>query len=231
MVGSDTQLNQAISPENTEERRVRVRYPVSLQTTVRPADGEGPELLSARVRNISRGGINLLLDEPLDPGGLLSVELPDAHGGPTHAVLACIIHASPHGEGQWAVGCTFSRELGDTELNAFQPRREKPKRADDQRGWVRFALDVRVSCRSVATAEEPWIAQVLDVSPSGIGLLADRAVENGTLLNVEFPVVAQLPPLNILACVVHITERDPGRWAMGCNFIRELTDAELRALR
>ena len=59
----------------------------------------------------------------------------------------------------------------------------------------------------------------------------DKPFENGTLLNVDLQGATDQEPLSILACVVHVTEREPGRWALGCNFIRELTGAELQALR
>jgi hypothetical protein len=231
MVGKEAQPAEAV-PRKAEERRVGLRYPASGQTTVQPVNGAGPGRLPARLRNISRGGINLLVDRALEPGALLSVDLPGGEGRPTQAVLACVVHVRPHGAGEWAIGCTFSQELADGDLRAFGARREKPPASDDQRDWVRVPCDVRASCRVVpAAAEEPWTACVLNVSPSGIGLLADHAVENGALVNIELQGSAGQAPLSILACVVHIQERDGGSRALGCNFIRELTDAELRALR
>jgi hypothetical protein len=231
MVGKEAQPGQAL-PDQGDERRVGIRYPASLQTTVRPVHAAGQERFTARLHNISRGGIHLIVDRPFEPGGLLSVELPGADAHPPHTVLACVVHVRPHAPGEWAVGCTFSQELGAGELRAFAARREKPPAPDDQRGWVRVPCDVRATCRVVpAAVEEPWTAQVLNLSPSGIGLVVERAIDNGTLLNVELQGNAGQAPLNILACVVHVNERDGGRWALGCNFIRELTDAELRALR
>ena len=47
-----------------EERRVWVRYPADLETSFIPADGPESTRFSARVRNISLGGINLLVLVP-----------------------------------------------------------------------------------------------------------------------------------------------------------------------
>jgi hypothetical protein len=37
-------------------------------------------------------------------------------------------------------------------------------------------------------------------------------------------------PLTILACVVHVTTQQDGQRITGCNFIRELTEQDLRLL-
>jgi hypothetical protein len=33
-----------------------------------------------------------------------------------------------------------------------------------------------------------------------------------------------------MACVVYKTDVDEGQWLVGCNFVRELDDEDLRAL-
>ena len=45
-----------------EERRVRVRYPCAVQTTLQPVNGAEPVRLSGRVRNISHGGITCFVN-------------------------------------------------------------------------------------------------------------------------------------------------------------------------
>jgi hypothetical protein len=71
-------------------------------------------------------------------------------------------------------------------------------------------------------------AKVLNISASGIGLLVGAATRTGTLLSLEL-----LGPggqaSKVLACVVHAAPHDD-QWALGCNFIRELTEQELKAL-
>jgi hypothetical protein len=213
-----------------DDRRVWVRFPSSVQTTLQPAHGGDAERLSARVRDISRGGIRLLVETAFEPGALISVELPDPSGESSYIVLAYVIHASAADDGTWALGCTFARELSDEDLEAFGGRRKKPSRPDD-RSWVRFPCSVQSSYQVVSEPEEQQrSAQVLNISASGIGLLVDQAVETGTLLSLELCSASGDAFQAILACVVHATPQGEGQWALGCNFIRELTVAELQAL-
>ncbi len=211
------------------ERRVWVRHPSTAEAVVQPVNG-AVSRQSARVRNVSRGGINLVVTEPLEPGDLIGVELPGGGTQSVTTVLACVVHVRGEGPGEWGIGCSFAEELSGDVLSAFGARREKPARPEDNRGWVRFACGVRAVCRRVGPGgEEPWPARVTDISPGGIGLLVDQAVETGALLQVylEGPKHAGR---TILACVVHVVAKPGSERALGCNFIRELSEADLAAL-
>jgi c-di-GMP-binding flagellar brake protein YcgR len=214
-----------------EERRVRVRYPANLETTLEPVNGTESIRLSGRVRNISANGINLVVPHHFEPGSMLGIELPGTLGQPSYRVLACVVHATATAEGQWALGCTFARELGDDDLRQFGVVRQKPATPDDSRIWMRFPCDVKALCQVVAEPQtEPWPARVLNISPTGIGLLVARAIDTGTLLSLELQGPAEPSAHTMLACVVHVTVSPDGQWALGCNFIRELSEAELQAL-
>jgi hypothetical protein len=214
-----------------EERRVGVRYPSAVQTTLQPVNGAQPARLSACVRNISRGGANLLVSRALEPGDMVGVDLPSPDSQSTYTVLACVIHATPQSGGDWVVGCTFAQELSDAELRAFGGQRRKSPAPEDQRAWVRFPCRVKATCLLVGAAPEPpWPVEVLNISPSGIGLRVERRVETGALLSLDLHDVAGRVTTSILACVVHAAEPRDGCRVLGCNFIRELTDEELRAL-
>src|ERR1700757_4769355 len=78
--------------QGEEERRVWVRYPADLETTYRPAGHGDAAQLSARVRNISLGGVSLSVDRTFEPGDLLSVELPGATEHSRCNILACVVH-------------------------------------------------------------------------------------------------------------------------------------------
>src|SRR5947209_14492637 len=95
-----------------EDRRVWVRHPADVEATCQPAGGAA-DRFAARVRNVSLGGINLVADRAFEPGALLSIELPGAADGSTCTVLACVVHATALSAGEWALGCTFARELSD----------------------------------------------------------------------------------------------------------------------
>jgi hypothetical protein len=219
----------AVQPAQ-DERRVWLRFPSDLETTVLPAGGGDPVRLTARLRNISLGGISLRVDRPFEPGDLLSVELPGATEQSFCTALACVVHASQGAEEGWILGCTFARELGEEDLAAFGVRRERHQ-PSDQRTWVRFACAMKASYQAIAGADTaPRPAQVVNLSASGVGLVVGEPVENGTLLSVELQAADGLCTRTMLSCVVHVTARAAGAWALGCNFIRSLSDEDLKAL-
>jgi c-di-GMP-binding flagellar brake protein YcgR len=219
-----------VSVQKAEDRRVWVRFPAEVEASYQPAGGGAAMRLSARIRNISVGGINLLGNRAFQPGDLLSVELPGPTDETTTNILACVVHCQAEREGEWSLGCTFSRELSADDLEAFGARRER-HHPPDQRQWKRFRSDVIARCQLVAAAEAlSWPAKVLDISPSGIGLLVNRTIENGTLLSVDLHNAAGTARRTMLACVVHVTRQADAEWALGCNFIRSLSEADLQAL-
>jgi hypothetical protein len=225
LVGSRRQ-----QPVAEEERRVWIRHPYDVETTCRAVNTRPEDRLSARVQDISRGGINLLVNRPVDLDTLLSVELPGTPEQPPSTVLAYVVRVVPRGPGGWALGCTFATELRDEELQPFGPKRLKPP-PSDQRLWVRFPCRVQAAFQPVTTpAAEPRHAKVLDISANGIGLLVGEPVEMGTLLSLELRSPGGKRVLTILGCVVRSTAESECQWALGCNFIRDLTDQELREL-
>jgi hypothetical protein len=209
-----------------DDRRVWVRYPANLETTLQPPGDTSR--FAARVRDISRGGVNLVADRAFQPGDHLSLELP-APAGQTHNVLACIVRVTAEPEGQWALGCTFSRELSDEDLQDLGARREKHAPAD-QRTWIRFPCEIRASYQQVGGDGVSYDAQVQNISASGIALLVPAPVETGVLLTVELHAATGTEVRTILACVVHAASEGEGAWALGCNFIRELTEDDLNVL-
>jgi hypothetical protein len=219
------------APVAEEERRVWIRHPCDAQTTCQLVNAPPVgERLAARVQNISRGGISLVVNRRFDPETLLSVELPGPTEHSPSFVLAYVVRVTPYPAGEWSVGCNFATELSDEELRPTGAKRLKSLPCD-QRAWVRFPGQVRAAYQRVNPPEaEGRPAQVLDISASGIGLLADDPVEVGTLLNVDLRGPEGEVVLTILACVVRSAAHDGKEWALGCNFIRELTDRELGAL-
>jgi hypothetical protein len=213
-----------------EDRRVWVRHPADLETTYQPADRSEAVRLGARVRNISLGGVSLAVNRAFEPGDLLSVELPGATEESRCKVLACVVHVAPVSDGEWVLGCTFSRELSEEDLEAFGARRVRHP-PSDQRAWMRFPCDVKAGYQRIGgpdAAQEA--AKVINLSPSGVRLLVPRTIDNGTLLSVELQAAKGVFKRTMLACVVHVTAQPDGEWALGCNFIRSLSDEDLRAL-
>jgi hypothetical protein len=213
-----------------DERRVWLRYPADLETTVLPAGGGDPVRLTGRLRNISLGGVSLGVDQPFEPGDLLSVELPGATEQSRCTALACVVHASEGAEGGWILGCTFARELGEEDLEAFGAHRQRHE-PSDQRTWVRYACAMKASYQAIAGADTaPRPAKVVNVSASGVGLVVGEPVENGTLLSVELQAADGKYTRTMLSCVVHVAAQAAGEWALGCNFLRSLSEEDLKAL-
>lgn len=213
-----------------EDRRVWVRYPCDLETTLRPANEPQPQRLSARVLDISRGGVHLLVNEHLEPGDLLNVDLPGASEQYPSSALAYVVRVSARPGGEWSVGCTFATELEDEDLQPFGAKRQKAG-APDQRAWVRFPCDAQATYQLVRAIElPPRPARVLNISPSGIALETDGAVAIGALLSLALCDAQGEGGLTMMASVVRVTAQEDGCWVLGCNFIRELAERELQAL-
>jgi len=213
-----------------EDRRAFERYPAQAEITLHLANSSDPTRYAAKVRNISRGGINVLVGREFDPGQLLSVELPVAEKKATFTVLLCVVHVASAGDKEWAIGGTFARELSEEDLVAFGAHKKRAARSD-KRSWERFPC-TRKATYSVVTApqEATYDATMLTISASGVGLAVDRCIEAGTLLSADLMNSAGTVVRTILACVVHAAPLQEGRWALGCNFIRQLNEEDLQAL-
>jgi PilZ domain-containing protein len=220
----------AVADSDPDERRLYVRYSSEATTDVQLVDRESPQRLAAQVRDISCGGASLLLDCEIPAGQLLNVELPRTDGEPSKTVLACVVRCSPTTEGEWIVGCVFSRELTEEDLTGCGSR-QALLRPEDKRTWMRIDCRLAARIQEIGAKEAGWQeVQVLNLSASGLGILSERFIDAGALLNVELLGRDGAAARTILACVVHVMSRGPQEWALGCNFIRELNDEDFQAL-
>jgi hypothetical protein len=212
------------SDASDEERRLWGRIPCHLETTIAPANGRNEPELPARVRNISRSGINLTVGRSFAAGTLLSVALPLDAGT---EMLVCVVRCEPVTDGGYELGCTFAAQLSDEDLHHFGARREKTV-APDLRSWVRYPCHAQVGYRVVKT-ESTNPATVLNISASGIALEVNEALRVGELLELALSRDGEVL-LTTLASVVR-TEMAPDRaHVIGCNFIAELTEEQVATL-
>jgi hypothetical protein len=217
----------APSPLAHDDRRLWVRYAADLQGSLHVGDASHAKLL-ANVRDLSVGGANLIVDRPLTLGQMVTLELPARDEMRT--VLACVVRVHRDPSGGWLVGCVFSRELSTDDLDRIGAQKT-PAGADDNRRWVRYPCRFQTSFQKVSDKSGPaHPAEVLNISANGIGLAIQPSLQAGTLLNVNLSDQNGKPIRTLLACVVHTTARAGGDHAVGCNFIRELSDDELRSL-
>src|SRR5262245_16045763 len=114
------------------DRRVSVRQPAHLETTLRRGNDDKSPAVAARVRDVSPGGIGLVVRQPFEVGDLLCIDLPaDAERG-RQTALGCVVHVTELDDREWLVGCNWSGELTDEALQAFGIR-SAPTDAADKR--------------------------------------------------------------------------------------------------
>jgi hypothetical protein len=211
------------------ERRVWLRHATKLNIRCEQINDEPDGGVLATITELSRGGIQITAARRFEPGALISVELPSVHGEKGLAVMACVVRAQPHGESDWVMGCRFAGELSDDLLQAFGAARSRPT-APDPRSWSRFPCSVKAFYQRVNGPDQAHhAARVLNIATGGIALLTEEPIALGELLSTALHDPKDQPLVSILACVVHVQALDGGQ-LVGCNFIRELSDEEMRAL-
>lgn len=212
------------------ERRVWVRRSCDFPAYYQSPSLDFDDKQAGRVSNISRGGISVIVAQPIEAGAQLSVELPGDETRPAFTVLACVVHAAPQANGEWVLGCSFAQELRDEDLQPFGARRARTEPLD-QRAWERFPCRVEASFTLLRAPEAgSREATVVNISANGVGLLVNAQVEVGAVLTLRLHRTGERSDLEILACVVRVTAPDEGQWLLGCNFISELTDTQMEAL-
>jgi hypothetical protein len=104
------------------ERRVYVRLPSELDVDCH-LSGRSPDVCwPGQVRNISPGGIGLVMRHRFRPGTALVVELRGLTGALLRTVPARVIYASAvsaHGHPCWLLGCAFDEPLPEEDVRAL----------------------------------------------------------------------------------------------------------------
>ncbi|WP_020469249.1 PilZ domain-containing protein [Zavarzinella formosa] len=214
---------------SAEDRRAHPRFDTEIETVCRPvADGEEHKAI---IRDVSRSGVKLLLDVELVPGTMVRVDVPHAvNSAHTVTLLACVMRVIPESDDRWSCGCMFSLELNDDELAIFGGKKVQGAHGD-QRAWIRHPVRAMAEYRVLPGEDDILLtAEVVNLSPAGVGLLLDRHLDPGSVLSVSLHRAKDKPDLSMLASIVYLTDCSDGRWAAGCNFIRELTHEELKSI-
>jgi hypothetical protein len=208
-----------------------VRYPSTRETSIQPAtvrDGSG---WRAQVRDVSQGGIGLVVNRRFEPGTLLVIELdtPGPDDGRTFlARVVRVVHATARPESDWLLGCAFAAELEDEDLRLFCAERVRAE-ASDCRAWVRFPCEVDTVAE--APDEDALAVRVVNVSPRGVGLVAPVPLEVGTCLQIELPSGPGQPPRTAPIRVVQPGIWENGGWLLGCEFAGQLNEDDLERMQ
>jgi hypothetical protein len=101
------------------ERRATIRFLCTLEPLCFPLQTAGAACCQARVQNISQTGIGLLLDQPLEPGTIVGLDMGSQSRRRARVLMARVIHVTAQGDGSWLVGCEFTFQLTDRDLKAL----------------------------------------------------------------------------------------------------------------
>jgi hypothetical protein len=106
------------------DRRASVRYPCSedgfgLDNSCRPIGTECKEAWAASIRDLSTGGIGLVVNRRFEPGALLVVELQDTEQTTTRTLLVRVVRAMKEDKTAWLLGCEFIYKMTEAELLAL----------------------------------------------------------------------------------------------------------------
>jgi hypothetical protein len=101
------------------ERRASTRYPCNLATSCRLVASFPGDTVPARVRNISVGGMSLVLTRPLDSGTLLDIELRSMTRNVSQTFQIRVIYSIEHPSGDWILGTSFVQPMTEEVLKAF----------------------------------------------------------------------------------------------------------------
>jgi len=105
----------------TTERRASVRYSCDPESfsddnACRPITATQKDSWSATVRDLSTGGIGLVVSRRFELGTLLIVDLEDAEHTTRSSLLVRVVHIAQDERAAWVLGCAFTHKLSESEL-------------------------------------------------------------------------------------------------------------------
>ena len=103
------------------ELRVSERFECDVPASCQPPSDwkRGGQKWTARVRDVSAGGLRLILGRRFERGAGLAIELPGPDADSPSILLARVMNVRPESNGTWALGCAFVSPLSDEELQAL----------------------------------------------------------------------------------------------------------------
>lgn len=107
---------------------------------------------------------------------------------------------------------------------------EEPK-GDERRRANRHAFGGRMDCRPLLkTMADPVMAEAIDISATGLGIVSPRRFEKGSLIQIDFPQKDAAGRDSLVVKVCWVRKHNETMWSMGGRFHRPLSDAELQTL-
>jgi hypothetical protein len=95
--------------------------------------------------------------------------------------------------------------------------------------WIRYPRRLQTIWQMFgAHGNDSWAADLHDISRTGIGLVLDRAFPPATVLTVRLQTTTRKTTMTMLARVRHCSALPCGKRLVGCTFVVQLKDEELR---
>jgi PilZ domain len=105
---------------NEPDCRAWVRFACDVEAPCQALAPARPGTWSARIVDVSPGGMSLLLPDQFERGTLLSIELPVSKPGQPKQVMLRVLRSRPLGSHLWELGCELADHLSDADLQRFQ---------------------------------------------------------------------------------------------------------------
>ena len=123
---NSAEIDQVDMPQPSgSERRAFVRHPLgvgtfgAVDTAIYGGSGETDELWPLVVRDVSAGGIGVLLARRFEMGTELTIELTAGQDATPRRLPARVVRIEPEKNGHWVHGCAFRHPLSKDELAAL----------------------------------------------------------------------------------------------------------------
>lgn len=115
--------SNAPGPANAAEgrdRRAWVRYHSKPETPFFAITGE-EEIISwrAKVRDVSCGGISLVVNNNFPEGTVVEIELPNAEADVSRLMLAKVVRSETYEGIQYVLGCAFMEQLSEEDVRGL----------------------------------------------------------------------------------------------------------------
>jgi hypothetical protein len=100
--------------------RAWVRFACDVEAPCQAVAPARAGMLSARIVDVSPGGMSLLVPGQFERGAILSVQLPGNAAGQPKRVMLRVLRGRPLGSHLWELGCELADHLSDEDLQRFQ---------------------------------------------------------------------------------------------------------------
>jgi hypothetical protein len=107
----------------------------------------------------------------------------------------------------------------------------KEPSVDDRRAAQRYPLSLQTTGHILGPrGHVPWVAQITDISATGIGLTFTSRIKPGTVLVITLQSANHKLSRPIPIRVMHATPQDDKTWRLGCAFVRKVSEEDLHTL-